>query len=94
MGIRLWRFLVFFGGGIFCPNFCPKMFYRHSTLEFFFVCKNMGDMLSSFSPDDFSPRTFVGIRPWEVWCFCEILWGFLDFQFQDGSDGEVSRLLS
>ena len=25
---------------------------------------------------------------------CEILWGFLDFQFQDGSDGEVSRLLS
>ena len=25
---------------------------------------------------------------------CEILLGSLDFQFQDGSDGEVSRLLS
>ena len=25
---------------------------------------------------------------------CEIRWGFLGFQFQDGSDGEVSRLLS
>ena len=25
---------------------------------------------------------------------CENRWGFLDFQFQDGSDGEVSRLIS
>ena len=25
---------------------------------------------------------------------CEIRWGFLDFQFQDDSDGEGSRLLS
>ena len=40
------------------------------------------------------PGSLRGGNPRKMGKKCEILLGFLGFQFQDGSDGEVNRLLS